>query len=84
MSNYLPLGCYLAKPGSQPWPQTALPLWNDDVESVQTIPHLMDKAAEPDVAPGVVARFSEISDAVARIAPRGAGNCWVISRTQKP
>jgi hypothetical protein len=40
----------------------------------------MGKAAEPWVSPDVVASFSEVDGAVARIAKRGAGDHWVINR----
>jgi hypothetical protein len=78
MPNPVPKGCYLARHGSTPWPQTALPLWNDDVDSPQVIPHLMDKAAEQDVPPEIVATFSGIAGATARIEKRHASDCWVI------
>jgi hypothetical protein len=76
------MGCYLLKYGDHP-PKAALPLWNDDVNSDQIIPHLMDKAAERNVSPSVVAEFSEIAGAVARIDERRGGYCWVISRSQQ-
>jgi hypothetical protein len=51
MPNPVPARCYLAKKGSVPWSQSALPLWDDDVDSLHVISHLMDKAAERNVSP---------------------------------
>jgi hypothetical protein len=42
----------------------------------------MDKAAERDVLPAVVAAFSGISGASARIQKRHAGEVWVIRRSR--
>jgi hypothetical protein len=77
MSDCAPAGCYT----TWPWPSTALPLWNDDVDGVtgHGFENSIGRAAEPWVSPEVVAVFSGIAGAVARIAQRGAGNHWVIS-----
>jgi hypothetical protein len=83
MPNPVPAGCYLAKLGSVPWPQTALPLWDDDVDSPQVIPHLMDKAADRNVSPEIVAAFSDIPGASARIEKPHAGDHWVIRRSRQ-
>jgi hypothetical protein len=82
MTDPNPPGCYCAKPGPQPWPDTALPLWNDDRLSDQGMAHLMeDKAAESWVSPDVVARFSGVPGATARIEKRGhSRDHWVIRR----
>jgi hypothetical protein len=82
MTDPNPPGCYCAKPGPQPWPDTALLLWNDDRLSDQGMAHLMEgKAAESWVSPDVVARFSGVPGATARIEKRGhSRDHWVIRR----
>jgi hypothetical protein len=78
MASRTPAGCYI-----WPWPPSALPLWNDDVDGT---PHgfgnNMGRAAEPDVRPEVVAAFSLTEGATAHIAKRGAGRHWVIARAR--
>jgi hypothetical protein len=73
-------GCYIAQAASQPWPQNALPLWNDTIDSDQAMAHLMDKAADPNVDPEVVATFSCIPNTQARIEKRHLGEYWAITQ----
>jgi hypothetical protein len=82
MTSLFSPGCYRAQPGPQPWPDTALPLWNDEVPSDQDMAHLMEgKAAERWVSPDVVVRFSGILGATAGIEKRGHSmDHWVIRR----
>ena len=84
MPDLVPEGCYEAKQGRlPPWPEDALPLWNDDVDSDQAMRHVMSKAAKRYVLPEAVAEFSSIPGAVARIEKRHAGDYWVIRRPEK-
>ena len=73
--------CYQLEPG-QPLPNDVLPLWDDDRLSDQHWAHLMgDKAAGRWASPDVVARFSGIPHATAKIEKRGhSTDYWVISR----
>ena len=86
MTDPLPPECYLLE-SEKPLPNDdVLPLWNDDHPSDQHWAHLMSggdgnrtKAAGRWASPDVVARFSGIPSATAKIEKRGhSTDYWVI------